>query len=158
MIFLVFLWCSDLIFSIPCCSFSLCICLAVVLGRQTYDSHVPYLLKTEICILCKIDIWQSFKKKFTWIAEGLSSGKDHRNTVSKNYLSWKGRLMFIYFNSPAMTGVIHSSIRPLRAPFILALIVSRDGASTTSLDNLLQCLTTLNVKDFLYIQPSSTFF
>ncbi|KAK4810670.1 hypothetical protein QYF61_007470 [Mycteria americana] len=39
-------------------------------------------------------------------------------------------------------------IRLLRAPSNLTLNVSRDGASTTSLGNLFQCLTTLIVKNF----------
>mgnify|MGYP001858336940 CR=1 FL=1 len=34
----------------------------------------------------------------------------------------------------------------LRAPSSLTLSVSSNGTSTTSLDNLFQCLTTLNVK------------
>ena len=39
----------------------------------------------------------------------------------------------------------------LRAPSSLALKVSRDGASATSLGNLCQCLTTLIVKYFFHI-------
>ena len=38
-----------------------------------------------------------------------------------------------------------------RALFNLILKVSRDGASTTSLGNLFQCLTALTVKDFFLI-------
>ena len=38
-----------------------------------------------------------------------------------------------------------------RAPSSLALNASRDGASTTSLGNLFQCITTLWVKNFLLI-------
>ncbi|KAK4814468.1 hypothetical protein QYF61_018986 [Mycteria americana] len=43
---------------------------------------------------------------------------------------------------------IFNKIRLLRAPSNLTLNVSRDGASTTSLGNLFQCLTTLMVKNF----------
>ena len=39
----------------------------------------------------------------------------------------------------------------LRAPSSLTLSVSRNGASTTSLGNLCQCLTTLTVKNFYLI-------
>jgi len=44
----------------------------------------------------------------------------------------------------------HSHIRLPRASSSLALKVSRDGASTTSLGNLCQCITTLTVKDFFF--------
>ena len=40
----------------------------------------------------------------------------------------------------------------------LTLKVSRDRTSTTPPGNLFQCLTTLPVKDFPYIQPKYTFF
>ena len=46
---------------------------------------------------------------------------------------------------------ISNWIRLLRAPSNLALNVSRNGASTTSLGNLVQCLTTLIVKYFFLI-------
>jgi len=42
----------------------------------------------------------------------------------------------------------HSLIRLPKALSRLALNVSRGGASTTSLGNLFQCLTTLTVEDF----------
>ena len=46
---------------------------------------------------------------------------------------------------------MHSYIRLPRAWSNLTLKVSREGASTTSLSNLFQCLTTLTVKDFFLI-------
>ena len=45
----------------------------------------------------------------------------------------------------------YSQIRLPRAPSSLALTVSRNGASTTSLGNLFQCLTTLTIEDFFVI-------
>ena len=54
---------------------------------------------------------------------------------------------------------IFKQIRLLRAPSNLALNISSDGTSPTSLGNLGQCFTTLSVKKFLpYIQPKSTLF
>ena len=44
-----------------------------------------------------------------------------------------------------------SYIRLLRAPSSLTLSISKDGASTASLGNLCQCLTTLTVKNFFLI-------
>ena len=43
---------------------------------------------------------------------------------------------------------IHSSIGMLRAQSSLALNVAKDGASTTSLGNLFQCLFSLTIKIF----------
>ena len=50
-----------------------------------------------------------------------------------------------------MSRDIFNQTRLLRAPSNLAWNVSRDGASTTSLGNLCQCLTTLTVKNFFLI-------
>jgi len=55
----------------------------------------------------------------------------------------------IWSNSTATNRDVHTLIRLLRAWTSLALKASRDRASTTSLGNLCQCLTTLNIKDFL---------
>ncbi|KAK4806793.1 hypothetical protein QYF61_005589 [Mycteria americana] len=53
----------------------------------------------------------------------------------------------------------HRLIRWLKAPSNLTLNTSNDGASTTSLDNLSPCLTTLIVKKFLpYVQSKPTLF
>ena len=46
----------------------------------------------------------------------------------------------------------------LRAPSSLTLRVSKDGASTTSLGNLCQCLTTSTVKKFFFISTLNLFF
>jgi len=46
-------------------------------------------------------------------------------------------------------GTNHQNRMP-RATVSLALNASRDGASTTSLGNLFQCVTTLCVKNFLF--------
>ena len=56
----------------------------------------------------------------------------------------------------------YSYIRVLRAWPTVTINVSRDGAPTTSLGNLFQCLTTLAVKTFLLTSnlnlPSSSFY
>ena len=52
---------------------------------------------------------------------------------------------------PSMSRDIFHQTRLLRAPANLALNISRVGASTASLGNLFQCLTTLMVKNFLLI-------
>jgi len=54
-------------------------------------------------------------------------------------------------NPPAVSRDIFSYGRLLRALSNLALNVSRDGASTTSLGNLSQCFSTLIVKNFFLI-------
>lgn len=50
-----------------------------------------------------------------------------------------------------MYRVIRSYSRLLRAPSSLILSISRDRASTTSLINLCQCLTILNLGNFFLI-------
>jgi len=50
-----------------------------------------------------------------------------------------------------MNRSIYREIRLLRVPSSLILNVSRDGASTTSLGNLLQCLTTLSIKKTYFL-------
>jgi len=50
----------------------------------------------------------------------------------------------------------YSWSRLLRTPSSLTLNISRDGASTTSLGNLFQCLTTLTVKNFFLTSSPST--
>ena len=50
-----------------------------------------------------------------------------------------------------MCRVANHQTRLPRATSSLALNASRDGASTTSLGNLFQCVTTLWVKNFLLI-------
>jgi len=58
--------------------------------------------------------------------------------------TFKGHLV----QPSAISRDIFNWIRLLRALSSLTLNVSRDGASTTSLGNLGQCLTTLSVKNF----------
>jgi len=57
-------------------------------------------------------------------------------TESENALGWKGPLVAIQPNPPAVSRDIFTWIRLLRAPSSLAWNVLRDGASTTSLSNL----------------------
>jgi len=56
-----------------------------------------------------------------------------------------------WFQSPAMCRVTNHQPRLPRATSSLALNASRSGASTTSLGNLFQCVTTLCVKNFFLI-------
>ena len=60
---------------------------------------------------------------------------------------WKGPLKVMWSNSPAMNRDIYSS-EPLQ-PDLGCL--PKDRASTTSLGNLCQCLTTLIVQNFFLI-------
>jgi len=76
---------------------------------------------------------------------------DHRITESQNGLGWKGPQWSLSFNPPAMCRVANHQTRLPRATSSQALNGSRDGASTTSLGNLFQCVTTLCVKNFLPI-------
>ena len=55
------------------------------------------------------------------------------------------------FQPPAMCRVTNQQTRLPRATSSLALNAFRDGASTASLGNLFQCVTTLWVKNFLLI-------
>ena len=59
--------------------------------------------------------------------------------------------MIIQFQPPAMCRVVNQQARLPTATSSLALNASRDGASTASLGNMFQCLTTLWVKNFLLI-------
>ena len=59
--------------------------------------------------------------------------------------------MLIQFQPPAMCRVANQQTRLPRATSSLALNASRDGASTASLGNLFQCVTTLCVKNFLLL-------
>ena len=59
--------------------------------------------------------------------------------------------MIIEFQPPAMCRVSNHQTRLPRATSSLALNASRYGASTASLGNLFQCVTTLCVKNFLLI-------
>ena len=54
--------------------------------------------------------------------------------------------MLIRFQTPCCVQVTNQQTRLPRATSSLALNASRDGESTASLGNLLQCLTTLYVK------------
>jgi len=65
---------------------------------------------------------------------------------------WVGRDIQKPFSpSPAVSRDVFNWIRVLRAPSNLALNISRDRASTTSLGNLCQCFITLIVKNFFLI-------
>ncbi|KAK4831204.1 hypothetical protein QYF61_016041 [Mycteria americana] len=66
---------------------------------------------------------------------------------------WVGRDLYRSSSTtpPAMSRDIFNYIRLLRAPSNLALNVSRDGASTTSLGNLFHCFTTPTVKNFFLL-------
>ena len=57
--------------------------------------------------------------------------------------------MLIQLQPPAMCRVTNQQPRLPRATSSLALNACRDGASTASLGNLCQCITTLWVKNFL---------
>ncbi|KAK4807355.1 hypothetical protein QYF61_014886 [Mycteria americana] len=83
--------------------------------------------------------------------EGTLSSTQPTAGESENGLGWKGPLKLIQSNRPAMSRDSFNQSRLLRAPSSLALNVSRDGASTSSLGNPGQCLTTLSVKPFFLI-------
>jgi len=53
--------------------------------------------------------------------------------------------------NPAMGRDTFHQTRLLRAPSYLALNTAREGASTASLGNLCQCLTTLRVKNLFLV-------
>jgi len=69
-------------------------------------------------------------------------------------IEWPGlkrTTVIILFQPPAMCRVANEQTRLPRATSSLALNVSSNGASTTFLGNLFQCITTLCVKNFLLI-------
>jgi len=73
-------------------------------------------------------------------------------TESQNGLGWKGPQWSLSFNSPAMCRVAYlAKTRLPRVTSSLALNASSNRASTISLGNLFQCVTTLWVKKFLLI-------
>ena len=108
------------------------------LSSSPKSSHVQlelviFLLKLGKCPCClflMIHV-ESKNHRIAWVE------KDHNDPPS--------------FNPPAMCGVTNHQTRLPRATSSLALNASRDGASTTSLGNLFQCVTTLCVKNFLLI-------
>jgi len=75
----------------------------------------------------------------------------HRIIESWNGLGWKGPQWSSSFNPTAMCRVAHHQTRLPRATSSLALNASKDGASTASLGNPFQRVTTLWVKNFLLI-------
>lgn len=66
--------------------------------------------------------------------------------TEKHRMVWKG-LQRSCCSNPLPWDIFHSP-RLLRVPSSLALNTSRAGAPTVSLGSLVQCLTTLTVKDF----------
>jgi len=68
----------------------------------------------------------------------------HRTT---EWPGLKRTTMIIQFQPPAMCRATNHQTRLPRATSSLALNASRDGASTASLGNLFQCVTTLWVKN-----------
>ena len=83
------------------------------------------------------------------LGKGLSLAQRRWIKESLNGLGWKGPQWSSSFSPPAMCRVANHQTRLPRATSSLALNASRDGASTTSLGNLFQCVTTLCVKNFL---------
>ena len=77
----------------------------------------------------------------------------HRITELQNGLGWKEPLRSPSSDPPAIGRDTSLYSRVLKAPSSLALNASGEGASTTSPGNLLQCLTTLTVKN-LFLIPS----
>jgi len=70
----------------------------------------------------------------------------------------KRTTMIIEFQPPAMCKVANQQTRLPRATSSLALNASRDGASTTSLGSLFQCVTTLWMRfqiSFYFLFPPS---
>jgi len=87
-----------------------------------------------------------------WFLQGVPEGRILSLCCeSQNGLGWKGPQWSSSFNPPAMCSVANHQTRLPRATSSLALNASRDGASTASLGNLFQCVTTLWVKNFLLI-------
>ena len=85
-----------------------------------------------------------------WHGHHIEAMHHHTSPMSYNYrILWvEGNFRGQLAQPPAVSGDIFNQTRLLRAPSSLALNVSRDGASTTSLGNLSQCFTTLTVKNF----------
>jgi len=79
---------------------------------------------------------------------GLREGEQEEN---HSIIEWPGlqrTIVLIEFQPPAMCRVANQQTRLPRATSSLALNASRDGASTASLGNLFQCITTLWVINF----------
>jgi len=82
-----------------------------------------------------------------------------RRIIVPESLELEGNLKSNLFQLPAMSRDARSLVTVLRAPSSLTLTVSRDGASTASQGNLLQCFTTFIVKNLLlYTQSKSDLF
>jgi len=74
---------------------------------------------------------------------------DKKNHTIIEWPGLKRPTMLIQFQPPATCRVANRQTRLPRATSSLALNAFRDRASTTSLGNLFQCVTTLWVKNFL---------
>ena len=90
----------------------------------------------------------------TLLLFSLPDNPNERLSVAPDYIEWPGLkriTTIIWFQPPATCRVTNHQTRLPRATSSLALNASRDGASTASLGNLFQCVTTLWVKNFLLI-------
>ena len=77
----------------------------------------------------------------------------HRNPYrTTEWSGLKRATMLIWFQPPAVCRAVNQQTRLPRATSSLALNVCRDGASTASLGNLFQCISTLWVKNLLLTQ------
>jgi len=81
-------------------------------------------------------------------AEKFIRVKDHRITEQPGL---RRTTMLIQFQLPATCRGSNQQTRLPRATSSLALNASRDGASTASLGNLFECVTTLWVENFVLI-------
>ena len=89
-----------------------------------------------------------------WTKASSERSYNHRIIESQNHrMVWVGKdLKYHLVPTPSAMGRnIFHLIRLLRAPSNPPLNTAREGVSTTSLGNLLQCLSTLMVKNFFLI-------
>ena len=74
-----------------------------------------------------------------------------RIVETQSGLGWQGSIRSPSSNSPTIGRDTSLQTKLFKAPSSLALNAYREGASTASLGNLFQCLTTLAVKNFFLV-------
>lgn len=119
----------------------------LVLWEEKFWGIIWFYLIKVFCLRLN---WESESNQNPWLEKYFSHKFQMLNVNHHRINKWfwlEMILKIISFQLPAMGRDSLHWIRLLRAPSSTALSTTRDGASTTFLDNLFQYLTTLSVKN-----------
>ena len=98
-----------------------------------------------------IAAFQYLKRAYRKAGEGLFTRACSDKTKGNGFKLEEGRFKLDVTKQIFTVRVVRHWTRLLKAPSNLALNTARDGASTTSLGDLFQCLTTLTVRTSLHL-------